>query len=53
MCFFRKQMEKKKLKRRIGKLMKDYDKEKIDGATYMQKMLDLSTSYQKKHKKKL
>ncbi|MCR5798116.1 MAG: hypothetical protein K6G63_09415 [Eubacterium sp.] len=51
MCLFRKQREKKRLKRQIGSLMNDYDKEKIDGATYMQKMLDLTSSYQKKHKK--
>ena len=43
--------ERKELKRQIDKLMKDYSKEKIDGDTYFKKMMDLTTSFQKKHKK--
>ncbi len=42
--------ERKKIKRQVDKLMKQYDKEKIDGATYMRKMLDLTSSVQKKRK---
>lgn len=45
------QKERKELKGQIDKLMKDYDKEKIDGATYYKSMMDLTTSYQKKRKK--
>ena len=36
---------------KIGKLMNDYSKEKMDGPKYMKKMMTLTTSYQKKHKK--
>lgn len=43
--------ERKKVKGRIDKLMKAYSKEKIDGDTYMKKMMDLTTSHQKKGKK--
>lgn len=43
--------DRKRLKRKIDKLMKDYANEKIDGATYSKKMMDLTLSYQKKHKK--
>ena len=43
--------ERKELKGKIEKLMKSYDNEKIDGSTYMEKMMDLTTSYQKKRKK--
>ena len=43
--------ERKELKRNIEKLMKSYDKEKIDGPTYMKKMMDLTTSYQKKKRR--
>ena len=39
---------KKELKGQIGKLMKSYDKEKIDRDTYFKKMMDLTTSYKKK-----
>jgi len=31
--------------------MKSYSKEEIDGDTYFKKMMDLTTSYQKKKKK--
>ena len=53
MGLFRKskeEKERKELKRQIDKLMKDYSKEKIDGDTYFKKMMDLTTSHQKKKK---
>lgn len=50
MGLFGKSNERKKLKRQIDKLMKDYDKEKIDGATYARKMMELTSSFQKKKK---
>lgn len=53
MGLFRKskeEKERKELKRQIDKLMKDYSKEKIDGDTYLKKMMDLTTSHQKKKK---
>lgn len=50
--FRNKEDDKKKLKSSIKKLMNAYAKEEIDGSTYMQKMMDLTTSYQKKHKMK-
>ncbi|MBQ3784488.1 MAG: hypothetical protein II838_13785 [Lachnospiraceae bacterium] len=43
--------ERKALKGQIDKLMNDYSKEKIDGDTYFKKMMDLTTSHQKKKKK--
>ena len=52
MELFRNKEDEKKLKISIKKLMKEYEKEEIDGLTYMQKMMDLTTSYQKKHKMK-
>ncbi len=42
--------ERKELKGKIDKLMNDYDKRKIDGPTYTKKMMDLTSSYQKKKK---
>ena len=42
--------ERKELKRQIDKLMKSYSKEKIDGNTYFQKMMELTTSHQKNKK---
>ena len=42
---------RKDVKRQVDKLMKLYDKEKIDGSTYFQKMMDLTSSVQKKKKK--
>ncbi len=49
MGLFRKSKdERKELKGKIDKLMKDYDKKKIDGETYAKKMIDLTTSYKKK-----
>ena len=46
----KKQNERKKLKSKVDKLMKSYRKEKIDGDTYLKKMMDLTSSYQKKKK---
>ena len=43
--------ERKELKGKIDKLMKSYSDEKIDGSTYMKKMMDLTTSYQKKKRR--
>ncbi len=43
--------ERAELKGKIDKLMNDYSKRKIDGDTYYKKMMDLTTSHQKKHKK--
>lgn len=40
--------ERKKLQKQVNRLMKSYSKEKIDGATYFEKMMDVTTSYQKK-----
>lgn len=40
--------ERKELKRQVDELMKSYSKEEIDGDTYFKKMMDLSTSHQKK-----
>lgn len=42
---------RKELKGQVDKLMKQYSKEKIDGPTYARKMMELTTSYQKKNKK--
>jgi len=42
--------ERKALKKQVDKLMRDYDKEKIDGDTYFKKMMDLTSSHQKKNK---
>lgn len=46
----KKQNERKKLKSKVDKLMKSYSKEKIDGDTYLKKMMDLTSPYQKKKK---
>lgn len=54
MGLFRKtkeEKERKELKRQVDKLMKSYSKEKIDGETYFKKMMDLTTSQQKKNKR--
>lgn len=42
--------ERKELKGQVDKLMKSYDKGKIDGDTYLKSMMDLTTSHQKKKK---
>ena len=41
--------ERKKLKGKVDKLMKAYSKKKISGATYAKKMMNLTSSYKKKH----
>ena len=46
----KKQNERKKLKSKVDRLMISYSKEKIDGDTYLKKMMDLTSSYQKKKK---
>ena len=40
--------ERKKVQKKVDKLMKSYSKKKIDGDTYFKKMMDLTTSHQKK-----
>ena len=40
MGLFGKKDERKEVKSQVEKLMKDYDKRKIDGPTYAQKMMD-------------
>ncbi len=42
--------DRKEIKAQISKLMKQYDKEQIDGPTYSKKMIDLVLSHQKKKK---
>lgn len=37
-------MTREELKEQIDELMKQYSDEEIDGATYQQKMMDLTTS---------
>lgn len=37
------------LKGQIDKLMRDYEKEEIDGATYARKMMDLTALYKERH----
>ena len=39
-------MTRDELKERIDELMSDYADEKIDGATYLAKMMELTTSSQ-------
>lgn len=41
------QVDRDELKAKIDELMRQYDKEEIDGATYAQKMMELTTSAQK------
>ena len=43
--------ERKELKSKVDRLMKQYSKKKIDGPTYARKMMDLTSSFQKKKKK--
>lgn len=40
--------ERKEIKTQVEKLMKSYSDEEIDGDTYFKKMMDLTTSHQKK-----
>jgi len=52
MGMFEEQNEvREELKGQIDKLMQDYEKEEIDGATYVKKMMDLTTSYKEKYNK--
>ncbi|MDD6299692.1 hypothetical protein [Hornefia butyriciproducens] len=52
MGMFEKQNKvREELKGQIDKLMQDYEKEEIDGATYAKKMMDLTTSYKEKFNK--
>jgi len=39
-------MGREELKSQIDELMRQYADEEIDGATYSQKMMELTTSYQ-------
>lgn len=39
-------MGREELKRQIDELMRQYSDEEIDGVTYSQKMLELTSSYQ-------
>ena len=39
-------MGREELKSQIDELMRQYHDEEIDGATYQQKMMELTTSYQ-------
>jgi hypothetical protein len=41
-----KQMTREELKAQIDELMRQYDDEEIDGDTYFQKMMELTTSAQ-------
>ena len=43
--------ERKEIKKNVDKLMKQYDKGKIDGNTYFKKMMGLTSSYRDKKKK--
>ena len=38
-------MTRKELKKQIDELMRQYATEEIDGATYAQKMMELTTSF--------
>jgi len=39
-------MGREQLQSQIDELMRQYENEEIDGATYQQKMMELTTSYQ-------
>lgn len=52
MLFGKQNREKKELKKKVRGLMNQYDNEKIDSATYIKEMLDLSESYRKKKRRK-
>lgn len=39
-------MGRKELKRQIDELMRQYSDKEIDGVTYSQKMMELTSSYQ-------
>lgn len=52
MMLFGRNKEKKELNGQVRGLMNKYDKEQIDGPTFMKEMLDLTTSYDSKTSKK-
>lgn len=41
--------DREELKEEIAELMREYDEEEIDGATYAQKMIELTLSVQKEN----
>lgn len=45
-------MTREELKAQIDELMRQYDEEEIDGVTYQQKMMELTTSVQGEIEKK-
>ncbi|SHN53911.1 hypothetical protein SAMN02745247_01113 [Butyrivibrio hungatei DSM 14810] len=49
--FGKKEDRREKIKSNVEKLMSAYDKEEIDGPTYMKKMMELSSKYKDKKKK--
>mgnify|MGYP003296801841 CR=1 FL=1 len=51
MFFKSKDNDREELRGQIDSLMQQYAKEEIDGQTYMQKMMDVTSSYQEKHPK--
>ena len=48
--FGKERRERRKIKKQVDKLMKQYQKEKIDGETYFNKMMDLASSRRNKNK---
>ena len=51
MGLFGKKDDRKEVKRKVDKLMKQYDKGKIDGASFAKGILGVKDSYEKKKKK--
>lgn len=51
MGLFGKKDDRKEVKRQVDKLMKQYDKGKIDGATYAKGIFGVKDAYDKKKKK--
>ena len=45
-------MGREELKRQIDELMRQYSDEEIDGVTYSQKMMELTSSYQDENQTK-
>ena len=45
-------IKREEIKRKVDDLMNQYDKEEIDGDTYMQKMMDLNRSVREENSKK-
>jgi len=44
-------MSREELKSQIDELMRQYSDEEIDGVTYSQKMMELTSTYQDKNQK--